>query len=62
VNVDTTGVLDIVKACVKSLHPRGQTILIGVMQGLSLEVDLGDLLAVSITFRSILEIILGQIC
>lgn len=47
VNVDTTGVLDIVKACVQSLHQKGQAVLIGIMHGLTLDVDLNDLLAVS---------------
>lgn len=48
VSLDTTGVIPIVKAAVQSLHPGGQAVLIGVMQG-SLDVDLGDLLSVSVS-------------
>jgi Zn-dependent alcohol dehydrogenase len=46
-NFDTTGVLDIIKAGVKTLHVGGQLTLIGIMIGQTLEVDLSDMLSVS---------------
>ncbi|KAF2191045.1 NAD(P)-binding protein [Zopfia rhizophila CBS 207.26] len=55
INVDTTGVLDIVHAGVNSLRPRGQLVLIGIMQGLTLPIDLSDLLANGKSIRGCIE-------
>ncbi|KAF2111686.1 hypothetical protein BDV96DRAFT_175332 [Lophiotrema nucula] len=55
ISIDTTGVLDIVKAGVQALSPRGQMILIGIMYGLTLPVDLSDLLASGKSIRGCIE-------
>jgi Zn-dependent alcohol dehydrogenase len=54
-NIDTTGVLPIIKAGVSSIQAGGQLILIGIMSGLKLEVDLSDLLANGKTIRGVVE-------
>jgi Zn-dependent alcohol dehydrogenase len=50
-NFDTTGVIPIIDAGVQSLHPMGQTILIGIVDG-QMSVDLGSMLAVSCSRRN----------
>ncbi|KAF2795278.1 NAD(P)-binding protein [Melanomma pulvis-pyrius CBS 109.77] len=54
-NIDTTGVLPIIEAGVTSLQGGGQLILIGIMNGLTLNVDLSDLLANGKTIRGCIE-------
>jgi Zn-dependent alcohol dehydrogenase len=46
-NIDTTGVIPIIAAGVQSLHPMGQTILIGIVNG-QMSIDLGPMLSVSL--------------
>lgn len=45
-NFETTGVVPIVDAGVRSLHLKGQMILISILNGKTMELDLGFLMAV----------------
>jgi NADPH:quinone reductase-like Zn-dependent oxidoreductase len=44
---DTTGVVDLIAAAVPALQARGQIILIGIVNGKTIDLDLGALLNVS---------------
>ena len=44
-NFDTTGVIPLIEVGVQTLHPKGQMILIGTVNG-SMKLDLGMLLSV----------------
>jgi Zn-dependent alcohol dehydrogenase len=44
-NFDTTGVIPIIDAGVQSLQPKGQMVLIGIVDG-KMNIDLGPMLAV----------------
>lgn len=44
--LDTTGVVPLISAAVKALHAKGQIILIGIVNGKTMDIDLGDLLNV----------------
>jgi Zn-dependent alcohol dehydrogenase len=50
-NFDTTGAVPIIDAGVKTLHHKGQMVLIGVVDG-TLAVELGPMLAVSFLSRA----------
>lgn len=44
--LDTTGVVPLIAAAVPALHSKGQIILIGIVNGKTMDVDLGALLNV----------------
>jgi threonine dehydrogenase-like Zn-dependent dehydrogenase len=44
---DTTGVVPLIAAAVRALQPRGQIILIGIVNGKTMDLDLGAILNVS---------------
>lgn len=46
---ETTGVVPLIAAAVPALHPKGQIILIGIVNGKTMEIDLGALLSVRTT-------------
>lgn len=43
---DTTGVVPLIAAAIPALHAKGQIILIGIVNGKTLDLDLGSLLNV----------------
>lgn len=45
--LDTTGVVPLILSAVKAQHPKGQIILIGIVDGKTMDLDLGELLNVS---------------
>ena len=45
--INTTGVVPLISGAVKTLHARGQIILIGIVNGETMDLDLGELLNVS---------------
>ena len=44
---DTTGVVPLIAAAIPALHAKGQIILIGIVNGKTMDLDLGALLNVS---------------
>lgn len=48
---DTTGVVPLIAGAVKALHSKGQIILIGIVDGKTMDLDLGQLLNVSQSFH-----------
>lgn len=50
-NFDTTGVVALIEAGVQTLHPKGQMVLIGILDGKKMELDLGPILSVCILQR-----------
>ncbi|KAH5617463.1 hypothetical protein HBI23_256370 [Parastagonospora nodorum] len=53
-NFDTTGVIPIIDAGVKSLHPKGQMVLIGIVDG-HMDIDLGKIMAAGTAIRGCIE-------
>jgi Zn-dependent alcohol dehydrogenase len=51
---DTTGFIPIIDAGVQSLHPKGQMVLIGIVEG-KLSLDLGPMMTVRIAKDSCSE-------
>jgi Zn-dependent alcohol dehydrogenase len=47
-NFDTTGVIPIIDAGVQSLQPKGQMVLIGIVDG-KMNIDLGSILAARVS-------------
>jgi Zn-dependent alcohol dehydrogenase len=54
VNLDTTGFMPIIDAGVQALHPKGEMVLIGVVDG-KMSVDLGAMLRVRLLSRRVSE-------
>ncbi|KAF1847645.1 NAD(P)-binding protein [Cucurbitaria berberidis CBS 394.84] len=54
-NFDTTGVVPIIDGGLQSLHSKGQMILIGIVNGKSMDLDLGLLLNYGSAIRGCLE-------
>ncbi|KAJ4350865.1 hypothetical protein N0V95_004364 [Ascochyta clinopodiicola] len=52
---DTTGVVPLIAGAVKALHSKGQIILIGIVNGKTMDLDLGDLLNFGTAIRGCIE-------
>ncbi|KAL1648926.1 hypothetical protein SLS61_006657 [Didymella pomorum] len=52
---DTTGVVPLIAAAVRALQPRGQIILIGIVNGKTMDLDLGAILNIGTAIRGCIE-------
>ncbi|KAH7398554.1 hypothetical protein BKA66DRAFT_521374 [Pyrenochaeta sp. MPI-SDFR-AT-0127] len=52
---DTTGVVPLIEAGLQSLHPRGQMVLIGIVNGKTLDIDLGSIMTFGTAIRGCIE-------